>query len=294
MIRIINFYIPDFYLFYKTNIKLIELMQEHEDWFYPGIKIGAVYGSFPNMIWNGGRVHLGQVESESTIKKYIDSFNSKKIPIRFTLTNSLLTEEHCFDSYCNMVLNAANNNMNGIIVNSITLEDYLRSKYSCFDYILSTTRCERDISIVNKSCDKYNMIVIDFRDNKNLDFINGIIQPSKIELLINAECNPDCELRNFHYNSMDNSTLKFDGSDINYNCPYLLREKSFEDIIKENHNTFITADELYNIYVPKGFTNFKIEGRLRPPIYAIESYIYYMVKPEWKNHVRYLLLRTLF
>jgi hypothetical protein len=36
-----------------------------------------------------------------------------------------------------------------------------------------------------------------------------------------------------------------------------------------------------------GFCHFKIEGRTDNIVDVIESYLYYMIKPEWQNFVRY-------
>ena len=56
----IYFHIPGFFEFYGINIRLIELMKEHPEYFYDNIKIGSVYGSFPSAIWNGGRLFFVQ------------------------------------------------------------------------------------------------------------------------------------------------------------------------------------------------------------------------------------------
>jgi hypothetical protein len=60
----IKFYIPDFYNLYGLNIKLLELLWEYPEYFYDNIEIGAIYGTFPGAIWNGGRVMLGTTTLE--------------------------------------------------------------------------------------------------------------------------------------------------------------------------------------------------------------------------------------
>ena len=39
-----------------------------------------------------------------------------------------------------------------------------------------------------------------------------------------------------------------------------------------------------------GFNHFKIEGRTMPIAQVIESYVYYLVKPEYQNKIRLLIL----
>ena len=55
----------------------------------------------------------------------------------------------------------------------------------------------------------------------------------------------------------------------------------------------ISPDAIYGKYAPMGFENFKIEGRSVPDVNVLENYIYYMVKPEFKDEVRLELLLSL-
>ena len=53
----------------------------------------------------------------------------------------------------------------------------------------------------------------------------------------------------------------------------------------------ISADEIYDLYNKElGFINFKIEGRTFSPPEIIEEMVYYMVKPEYQNKIRLILL----
>ena len=49
---------------------------------------------------------------------------------------------------------------------------------------------------------------------------------------------------------------------------------------------FISVDDIKNIYLPMGFTNFKIEGRGLGSALILEFLLYYMTKPEYQLHVR--------
>ena len=49
---------------------------------------------------------------------------------------------------------------------------------------------------------------------------------------------------------------------------------------------FISGDDIKNIYLPMGFTNFKIEGRGLGSALILEFLLYYMTKPEYQLHVR--------
>ena len=283
-----NFYLPDFYNKFQLNYTIITLFQSHPEYFNENINIGAIYGSFPGMIWNGGRLNLDKQQC-SNINFYLDSFNNLNIPIRFTLTNSLINYTHLNDKYCNYILDMANNGINEIIINSPILEDYLRNQYPNYKYILSTTKCERNIIKINDYCNEYNMVVIDYRDNNNWDFLKLLTQPTKIEILVNATCNPFCELRQFHYKLIAQQNLLPNEPIIKYlhNCPSL--GTSFQDIF--SFHTTVTND-LIPKYLELGINNFKLEGRNASVLNNIENYIYYLIKPEYQNEIKNLLIQN--
>ena len=49
---------------------------------------------------------------------------------------------------------------------------------------------------------------------------------------------------------------------------------------------FIGLEEIQNIYLPKGFSHFKIEGRSLGSALILEFLLYYMTKPEAQLRVR--------
>ena len=49
---------------------------------------------------------------------------------------------------------------------------------------------------------------------------------------------------------------------------------------------FIGIDDIQSIYLPMGFSNFKIEGRGLGSAMMLEFLLYYMTKPEYQLKVR--------
>ena len=49
---------------------------------------------------------------------------------------------------------------------------------------------------------------------------------------------------------------------------------------------FIGINDILNIYLPMGFSNFKLEGRGLGSAILLEFILYYMTKPEYHIHVR--------
>ena len=49
---------------------------------------------------------------------------------------------------------------------------------------------------------------------------------------------------------------------------------------------YIGVADIQNVYLPMGFTNFKIEGRGLGSALILEFLLYYMTKPEYRLRVR--------
>jgi collagenase-like PrtC family protease len=267
-------------------MNVITKLLTDSEMFMDNISIGAVYGSFPGAYWNGGRVMNG-ITDKQNIRATINAFNDQNVPIRFTFTNQLINKSLLYDPYCNMIMDLANNGMNEVLVNSPLLEKFLREHYPNFKYVSSTTKCITDVDGINKECEKYDMVVMDYRNNLDIDFHSKLKYKDKIEILINACCSPSCTRRKEHYEYL--SRCQIDMKLADRFCDILA--KSFWDSLK--FNTVIKVDDLYNYYVPQGFKNFKIEGRTLHPIDVIDAYMYYMVKPEYQNELRNKLIKIL-
>jgi len=49
---------------------------------------------------------------------------------------------------------------------------------------------------------------------------------------------------------------------------------------------FIGVEDIQNIYLPMGFSNFKIEGRSLGSALVLEFLLHYLTRPEYQLHVR--------
>lgn len=280
----INFHIPDFYFLNVLNRTLIDLIQRYPMFFYDNIAIGSVYGTFSNAIWNGGRVDTGCYIDKKNIENIVNDFNKRNVPLRYTFTNSQVTNEHFNNEYCNEILKLSDNGYNQIMVNNQALEEYLRKTYPNFKYILSTTAGIRGIDNINKACEKYDMIVLDYNDNKDIELLKKIEDKDKIEILINETCPPNCQFRKHHYDIVSQRQIIPETDPYNrFECPH---DKS--DL------TNLDVNEIYGIYSDMGFSNFKIRGRMNPSRLVIDYYVEYMVKPEYKENVREMLQYALY
>lgn len=240
------------------------------------------------MIWNGGRVVYEKECSLNSIIQTIEDFNSRNISLRFTCTNTLIDSSHLNDKFANTVIDLAHNGKNEILVNSPILENYLRSEYPNFKYISSTTKCLLKPDEIEKEANNYFLTVLDYRLNKNLEFLKTL-DTKRYELLINSFCSTKCTCRKEHYNQVSAEILHLQekGTENLPGCAYI---DGFFNAAKYSES-FIHIEELYSTYTVLGFEHFKIEGRNNHIIDILEAYLYYMIKPEYKDFIRYLVLR---
>ena len=284
----IKFYLPNFCDpgFDEVNYRLVNLLKENPNYFYDNITIGALYGTFPGVIWNGGRVMQGADIGLHYIINLIHNYHQLGVPLRFTYTNLLISEpDQLNDTYANTVTALAHNKNNEILVANDYLEQYLREVYPNYKYISSTTKCLLNQQDIVNDSEKYYMSVLDYRKNRDMEFLQSLPNPEKFEILINAWCRSDCPYRREHYEDLSRAQLF---NTPVYACEYIKEENFFTSLGKSH---VLTVDEIYNQYVPLGFVNFKIEGRTYHIVDIIETYVYYLVKPEYKDVVRADLLK---
>lgn len=280
----INYYLPGFYSLYKLNSIFLSYFENNKEYFYDNIQIKAFYDCFPSCIWNGGRAMNGAPVKEEIIE-CLDFYNKKGYACRFTFTNCLLEEKHLYDTYSNLICKLGENGLNEILVNSILLENYIRENYPKYPIISSTTKClVSDDDFINECNKDYSLVVLDYRNNRNWELLEKINVPEKIEILLNAYCIENCKKREEHYKYLSNCQINYQ-TKIQPFCNDL--KTNFYDNLK--NNSMIKLEELDN-YTKMGYFNFKIEGRTMHFANVLESYLYYMVKPEYKDELRLKIL----
>jgi hypothetical protein rflaF_15027 len=301
----VRFHLPDFSDHFKLNLVFAAMVKNCPQFMREGVEIASFYGAFPQSLWNGGRTGAG-VYSKSFAKKVLNSFNSQGIPLRFTFTNPMLTEEHLNDEFCNSIMKMADNGLNEVIVNSPILEEYIRKNYP--NYKLTSSTCKRitDIERLKEEMEKdYNIVVIDYDFNNQFDLLEKIPHKEKCEILVNACCDPGCKRRIEHYRAIGTQQIMFCEHLEKYpNRAFRIEEhpelpsfqcdcpnRSIFEI--QNLRTHISPDAIWEKYVPMGFNQFKIEGRTATRLNLIETYLYYMVKPKCRDEARFMFLYNL-
>ena len=296
-----RFHLPGIATHFKFNLIFATVLEQYPQYFRD-VEIASFYGAFPQSLWNGGRTQEGLVDKHF-VKMILKSFNDKGIPVRFTFTNPALEKKHLNDKFCNMVMSLANNGLNEVIVVSPVLEEYIRKNYPDFKITSSTCKRLDDGERLAAELEKdYNIVVVDYDLNNKFDILEKLPHKEKCEFLVNSNCRPACPNRAQHYYNVGVQQINYAnhmrkypdhaydpiifGDGANQNCPFFTRN-IFEI---RGLSTNIKPDDIWDRYLPMGFSQFKIEGRTAWLFNLIESYVYYMAKPEYADMARYTLV----
>ena len=315
------YHLPGLFEFYELYKEFLPLYRKHREYFYDWCEIGSIYGAPADCVWGGGRVGFGEHDSKEVLKL----MQEYGISARLTFSNSLLTREHLSDKKCNELcrifdigrdnersrgfgndkdieccidsdndISGINKRIkvkeyrNGIIIYSDLLLDYIKENYPGFYFVSSTTKVLTDFGEFENELNRedFRYVVPDFRLNKSFDKLKALSQhqKDKVEFLCNECCWFGCTDRKECYETVSRKNL---GED----CPehYCTAPDSGQGYLfsKAMENPgFIGVDDIKNIYLPMGFSNFKIEGRGLGSAMILEFLLYYMTKPQYQIHVR--------
>lgn len=282
--RLAYYHLPGLFEFYELYKVFLPLFREHREYFYVWCEIGSVYGAPQDCIWGGGRVE----NSESDVEEALALLDEHGISARLTFSNSLLREEHLNDKRCNELCKLAQKSVkNGVIVHSDLLVKYLRENYPELELISSTTKVITDygqfVDELNRT--EFAYVVPDFRLNKSYDNLAELTQELKnrVEFLCNECCYYGCTDRKACYEDVSRINL---GEEAAHRCKAPEGQKGYLFSKAMRNPGFISVDDIKNIYLPMGFSNFKIEGRGLGSALILEFILYYMTKPEYQINVR--------
>ncbi|MBQ1984128.1 MAG: hypothetical protein II232_05820 [Spirochaetaceae bacterium] len=281
-----HYHLPGLFEFYDFYCEFLPLYRSHPEYFYHWCDIASIYGSPEDCLWGGGRTGSGNADAEDVLAL----MNEYKISPRLTFSNSLLTENHLAEKKCNLLckLFEKSDAETGIIIHSDLLLDYLQKKYPAFYFVSSTTKVLTDFAHFQNELnrDEFSFVVPDFRLNKSFEKLNALsqTQKEKTEFLCNECCNFSCTERKVCYENVSRKNLGLDV--VSHKCTAPDSEKGYRFSSAMKNPGFIGLDEIQNVYLSHGFSNFKIEGRGLGSAMLLEFLLYYMVKPEFQLEVR--------
>jgi len=282
-----HYHLPGLFEFYELYSKFLPLYREHREYFYDWCDIGSIYGAPADCLWGGGRVGFGDCDMIA-VRELLREYG---ISARLTFSNSLLREEHLADRKCNALceLFAGDGyDKNGVIIQSELLLDYLKRTYPQLYLVSSTTKVLTDFEELRRELcrEEFSFVVPDFRLNKAFNKLGSLPQEQKdkTEFLCNECCYIGCHERKACYENVSRKNL---GEAVyDHICTAPKGSEGYRFSRAMESPAFIGAQDIQSIYLPMGFTNFKLEGRGLGSAVVLEFLLYYMVKPQYQLTVR--------
>ena len=281
-----HYHLPGLFEFYDLYAAFLPLYRAHREYFYDWCAIGSIYGAPAGCIWGGGRISYGGAAA----REVLALLREYGISGRLTFSNSLLRAEHLADPQCNALCEQfakAGSVPNGVIVHSELLLQYLKSHYPQLYLISSTTKVLTDFEALKKETDRedFRYVVPDFRLNKAYEKLNTLTesQKDKVEFLCNECCYFGCKDRKECYEAVSRRNL---GEESDFSCTSPGAEEGYRFSKAMKNPGFISVEDIQKIYLPMGFSNYKIEGRGLGSALVLEFLLYYMTKPEYQLQVR--------
>lgn len=281
------YHLPGLFEFYELYRVFLPLLRTHREYFYEWCEVGSLYGAPADCLWGGGRVGAGEWDA----REVLDLMGEYGISARLTFSNSLLRGEHLSDPKCNALcrlFEEAGGEQNGVIVHSELLLDYLKRTYPGLYLISSTTKVLTDFRDLRRELERedFRSVVPDFRLNKDFERLEALPQSrkDKVEFLCNECCDFGCRERKACYEAVSRKNLGECGHEHRCAAPDAGGGYRFSKAMA--NPGFIGIDEIQNVYLPMGFSQFKIEGRGLGSALILEFLLYYMVKPAYHLQVR--------
>ena len=281
------YHLPGLFEFYELYRVFLPLFRQHREYFYDWCEIGSIYGAPGDCLWGGGRVGYGDCAPRDVLRLT----REYGVSARRTFSNSLLREEHLSDRKCNELCRLfaeAGGPANGVIVHSDLLLHYLEKRYPGLYFVSSTTKVLTEFQQLRQELEReeFRYVVPDFRLNRAFDRLEALPAPlkDKVEFLCNECCWFGCKDRKACYETVSRKSLGEDGPE--HRCAAPDAEGGYRFSKAMTNPGFIGVGDISNVYLPMGFSHFKIEGRSLGSALILEFLLYYLTKPEYQLRVR--------
>ena len=281
------YHLPGLFEFYELYRVFLPLFRQRREYFYDWCEIGSIYGAPGDCLWGGGRVGYGDCAPRDVLRLT----REYGVSARLTFSNSLLWEEHLSDRKCNELCRLfaeAGGPANGVIVHSDLLLHYLEKRYPGLYFVSSTTKVLTEFQQLRQELEReeFRYVVPDFRLNRAFDRLEALPAPlkDKVEFLCNECCWFGCKDRKACYETVSRKSLGEDGPE--HRCAAPDAEGGYRFSKAMTNPGFIGVGDISNVYLPMGFSQFKIEGRSLGSALILEFLLYYLTKPEYQLRVR--------
>lgn len=238
--------------------------------------IKYVFGTIPTVLV-GGRVTPRDATMENAFK-LIDRYNQLGVGCRLTFSSMYVTKDELKDSVSNQLMQHLEENnqkygvrMNGIILTSELLGEYIYKTYNSLELISSQVKPSVEVGLGNDTVDYYNRLfdlfdIVVVNPNKWMDanIIHGLKHIDRVEFITNHRCFPDCPKAGEHYKAqVDLSKKMLSGEDCSLEEDKLDTINNWCLSVRQKFpllGVSMSASEI-NLLINNGVKHFKLEGR---------------------------------
>lgn len=284
------------YLF-GFDIQLIKIAKLLHD-FEIAFKFNA-FGSVKSK-WSGGRVSVVTTEDKDFIMRLFSHLVDIGVTPSLTFSRHDICKEDLKDPFCNYILDIAQALDCNLILSSDLLFDYIKNKYPdaiCTASVIKPTfefqtpqklknyNFEEELNYYNMLLKNYNKVVVrpEFAKIHLPNICEKINDISKIEVLINQICVPNCPIATSHYKHFEEvEKLKETTENLIFECYHKKHPKSL--IENANDNLLFEIEEIDKL-VELGIRYLKLQGRAgtQGDLMPFLAFYNYVLKPGGKT-----------
>lgn len=289
----VHYTLPGMTEFPDIDMLFVSLHKDAREIFIDDVAVTSVYGGINGCTLCGGRNSFGQPLSLPEVEALITRYNDLGISCNVTFSNQLIdSADISRDSYGRSILEMLDNEHgNGVIVHADHMLDYVREHHPGLCCIASTTRGVTDVQQLEKDLGRFDRVVLDYRLTNETELLSSIGYPERLEIMVNEYCTPFCQARDEHYRAVSEAQLHNRCS--NFRCVQPVAPQAHSFIYGLIEGDVFMKNEAIRTYARNlHIGSFKIVGRALSRHDVIDSFLYYLIKPECWYEVRdYLIHR---
>ena len=259
----------DFDLFWQ----ILDIKKERPEVFYDEMEKLSVYYMFKYSIWSKTPTDRGCIPFEN-IEADLNKLQDASCGIFFELENTELEKECFYDRFSNIVMDTARGKDVYAVVYSSSFAEFIKERYPFIKLVLS------EIRRADKLEKPFEMRVIDYNAYKN--GFSG--SREEIVLAVNSFCSNSYKCTRIISDNKLNYSIERPN-----NCPERIR--TFTDMKK--NALFVSLEEMRRIN-DEGVKNFFVKANSDDRYEILETYLYYLIKPEFLDEIRLRLIKACF
>ena len=206
----------------------------------------------------------------------VKGWNDIGVGFNFTFSNYYISESETKDKYCNYILEHAQNGINGVVLASEILNRHIKKNYPKIKRIYSVTNDLRRVEDYNKYTKLYDLVVLAADFNKDKEFLEGIEDKDRIEIMTNDCCIRNCPNRRRHYSQIALYNMKITEDPV-----FMTKEETDFTCVwrgtkeKAQGLNVLGSDDVERLS-DIGFNRFKLVGRDLPSMKYMENLVKYI------------------